>query len=135
MICVNLYLITNIYAIIYALTDVYDPHQTQLMLNEGCRLLAPAVPAFHGDELCDFGSALLAAKVGARSLAHMEYSNHEGITQMANAKVAAILCPTTCYLLRLPKPNVRGMITAGVPVVVATDFNPNAMCKFCLNQH
>lgn len=105
------------------------------MLAEGCRLLAPAAPAFHGDELCDFGSASLAAQIGARSLAHMEYSNAAGIAAMARAQVAAILCPTTCYLLRLPKPDVRGMINAGVPVVVATDFNPNAMCKSLIDQH
>lgn len=141
--------------------DVYDLQQSQRILETGkklfqqagnCRADSDSSPsshspyrgpdiAFHGDELADSGSAQLAAQLHARSISHMEYSNSTGIGQMGGldggrpGKVAAILCPTTCYLLRLPKPSVRTMIGTGVPVVIATDYNPNAMCEYEHLQH
>jgi alpha-D-ribose 1-methylphosphonate 5-triphosphate diphosphatase PhnM len=40
--------------------------------------------------------------------------------------VHAVLLPMTAHLLRLPNPPARALIDAGVPVCIATDFNPNA---------
>lgn len=71
----------------------------------------------------------MAARIGARSVSHLEFANQQSVAQMASSKVAAILCPTTCYLLRLPIPPVRSMVQSGVPVVIASDYNPNAMCE------
>lgn len=72
----------------------------------------------------------MGASLGARSVSHLEFVNSESITAMAEKKVAAILCPTTCYLLRLQCPPVRQLIDSNVPVVIASDYNPNAMCEF-----
>ena len=81
---------------------------------------------FHGDELHPVGSAELAAEVGAHAVSHCEEISAEGIQQMATHKIAAVLLPTTAYLLRLTPPPAREMIEAGVPVALGSDFNPNA---------
>lgn len=47
---------------------------------------------------------------------------------MAKAKTAAVLLPTTAYILRLPQPRARDMLEAGVIVALGSDFNPNAYC-------
>ncbi|KAJ6216492.1 hypothetical protein RDWZM_007649 [Blomia tropicalis] len=107
---------------------VYDLKQTETILKHGLKTFSGSEIAFHGDELCDLGAGVLAGQMGARSVSHLEYANQQSVAQMAKEKVAAIMCPTTCFLLRLPVPPVRSMIQSGVPVVIASDYNPNAMC-------
>lgn len=109
-------------------SGVYDTKQTETILKHAKQVMPNIQIAFHGDELCDLNSGKLAANLGSRSISHLEFTNQQSITEMARNKVAGILCPTTCYLLRLKSPLASDMIQAGVPVVIATDYNPNAMC-------
>ncbi|XP_029351315.1 putative imidazolonepropionase [Echeneis naucrates] len=83
---------------------------------------------FHGDELHPMNSAQLGAELGALAISHLEEVTDEGIKAMARAKTAAVLLPTTAYILRLPQPRARDMLEAGVIVALGSDFNPNAYC-------
>ncbi|XP_069556523.1 probable imidazolonepropionase [Brachyistius frenatus] len=83
---------------------------------------------FHGDELHPMNSAQLGAELGALAISHLEEVTDEGIAAMAEAKTAAVLLPTTAYILRLPQPRARDMLDAGVIVALGSDFNPNAYC-------
>ncbi|KAJ0056989.1 hypothetical protein NL108_000821, partial [Boleophthalmus pectinirostris] len=83
---------------------------------------------FHGDELHPMNSAQLGAELGALAISHLEEVTNEGIAAMAKAKTAAVLLPTTAYILRLPQPRARDMLKAGVIVALGSDFNPNAYC-------
>ncbi len=47
---------------------------------------------------------------------------------MAEAGTVGVLLPTTAYILRIEQPSARDLIEAGVPVALATDFNPNVPC-------
>ena len=82
---------------------------------------------FHADELSDQGGAALAAEMKAVSADHLEHISSAGICAMAAAGVVAVLLPGTAYYLDLKtRPPVREMIRAGVPVALATDFNPGS---------
>ncbi|XP_072310654.1 probable imidazolonepropionase isoform X2 [Eucyclogobius newberryi] len=83
---------------------------------------------FHGDELHPMNSAQLGAELGAQAISHLEEVTDEGIAAMAKANTAAVLLPTTAYILRLPQPRARDMLKAGVIVALGSDFNPNAYC-------
>nr|XP_057923381.1 probable imidazolonepropionase [Doryrhamphus excisus] len=83
---------------------------------------------FHGDELHPMNSAQLGAELGALAISHLEEVTDEGIAAMAKAGTAAVLLPTTAYILRLPQPRARAMLEAGVIVALGSDFNPNAYC-------
>lgn len=83
---------------------------------------------FHGDELHPMNSAQLGAELGALAISHLEEVTDEGIAAMATSKTAAVLLPTTAYILRLPQPRARDMLDAGVIVALGSDFNPNAYC-------
>nr|XP_020469288.1 probable imidazolonepropionase [Monopterus albus] len=83
---------------------------------------------FHGDELHPMNSAQLGADLGALAISHLEEVTDEGIAAMAKAKTAAVLLPTTAYILRLSQPRARDMLEAGVIVALGSDFNPNAYC-------
>lgn len=99
-------------------------------LDEAREILAAARaaglrPRLHADELSPFGGAELAAEIGAASADHLERISPSGIRAMAKAGVIAGLLPGTAFNLRLEHyPPARDLIAAGVPVALATDFNP-----------
>jgi imidazolonepropionase len=79
----------------------------------------------HADQLADDGSALLAAQLEAASADHLEYVSDEGIEALARAGTVAVLLPAARhFLMQDVIPPARRLIEAGVPVAVATDFNP-----------
>jgi len=81
----------------------------------------------HADQLADDGAASLAAELGAASADHLEYASREGIAALARAGTCGVLLPAATFFLMMDvKPPARALIEAGVPVVVATDFNPGS---------
>lgn len=81
-------------------------------------------PKLHVDQLHDGGGAALAAEVGAISADHLEYTGPAGIAALAAASVVAVTLPLASLYLRQPPLDARPYHAAGVPVAVATDFNP-----------
>jgi len=81
----------------------------------------------HADQLADDGAARLAAELGAASADHLEYASAGGIEALAAAGSCGVLLPAATFFLMMDvKPPGRKLIDAGVPVVVATDFNPGS---------
>ncbi len=104
---------------------------TAFSVDEARRILlagraAGLAPKLHADQLSAGGGAELAAEVGALSADHLECASDAGISAMARAGVVAVSLPiATLYLRQQPMP-ARKFIDAGVPVAVATDFNPGS---------
>lgn len=89
-------------------------------------------PKLHADQLAPGGGAELAGEVGAWSADHLEHVSEAGIAALAEAGVVAVSLPlATLYLAQPPIP-ARRLIEAGVPVAVATDFNPGSAPSFHL---
>ncbi|XP_057710714.1 probable imidazolonepropionase [Corythoichthys intestinalis] len=105
---------------------VFDVPSTRAILRAGKDMGLNA--NFHGDELHPMNAAQLGAELGALAVSHLEEATDEGIAAMARAKTAAVLLPTTAYILRLSQPRARAMLDAGVIVALGSDFNPNAYC-------
>ena len=81
----------------------------------------------HADQLSDLGGAALAARYGALSADHLEYTSEDGVAAMAAAGTVAVLLPGAFYFLRETKlPPIEAFRRAGVPVAVATDSNPGS---------
>ena len=93
---------------------------------------AGLAPKLHADQLTDGGGAALAAEVGALSADHLEHASDAGIAAMAAAGVVAVSLPIASLYLRQPTMPARKLIEAGVPVAVATDFNPGSAPSFHL---
>ena len=89
-------------------------------------------PKLHADQLTSCGGAELAAEVGAASADHLEQISETGIRAMASAGVVAVSLPfASLYLGVAPLP-ARRLLDAGVPVAVATDFNPGSAPSYHL---
>ena len=79
----------------------------------------------HADQLSDLSGAALAAKYGALSADHLEYTNEAGIAAMAKAGTVAVLLPGAFYALRETKlPPVETLRKHRVPIAIASDCNP-----------
>ena len=110
---------------VFCETGVFNVQQTERIFRA-----AQAVGLelrVHADELTDLGGGAMAARMKARTADHLLYVNDDGIQAMAEAGVIAVLLPGTAYFLHLQRyARARDMIAAGVPVALATDFNPGS---------
>jgi imidazolonepropionase len=87
-------------------------------------------PKLHADEIVRTGGAELAAEVGAISADHLLRSSTEGLERMGRAGVVGVLLPGTPFtLMQRDHADARAMISMGLPVALATDFNPNCMTE------
>jgi imidazolonepropionase len=81
----------------------------------------------HADQLSHSGGAQLAAELKALSADHLERIGDRDIQALKNAGTIATLLPGSVFNLGLPHyPPARKLIDAGVPVALATDFNPGS---------
>lgn len=80
----------------------------------------------HADEMHTLGGAELAAELGTASADHLLMISDEGIEALATSNVIPILLPGTAFSLRKPYAPARDMLDAGLPLALATDFNPGS---------
>lgn len=80
----------------------------------------------HADEMHTLGGAELAAELGMASADHLLMVSGQGISALAESDVMPILLPGTAFSLRKPYAPARKMLEAGLPLALATDFNPGS---------
>jgi len=101
-------------------------------LRESEKILATAQDyglksKIHADQLTASGGAELAARLGAISADHLDYITRQGIEQLQAAGTTPVLLPGAVFFLGLTRyAPARQMIDAGLPVAIATDFNPGS---------
>ncbi len=87
------------------------------------------IPKLHADQLNAIGAAELGAKHNAISVDHLEKTNENGIAALKNSETIATVLPGCSLFLNHPYAPARTMIDAGIPLAIATDFNPGSqMC-------
>ena len=86
----------------------------------------------HVDQFADGGGAALAAELNAVSADHLECVSADGIARLAQAGTVAVTLPVAALFVGRPAAPARDLIAAGVPVAVATDFNPGTAPTFHL---
>ena len=78
----------------------------------------------------------MAARLGAQTADHLEQIDEAGIRALASANVQPLLLPASVYTLGSKRfAPARAMLEAGLPIVLATDFNPGSdprrQCRLC----
>lgn len=103
---------------------VFTPEQSRRILEAGKE--HGLIPKIHADEIEPYGGAELAAEVGAISADHLLRASSQGIEQMAERDVIAVLLPGTAFFLMAEFAEARKMIDSGVAVALSTDANPGS---------
>jgi imidazolonepropionase len=103
----------------------FSRHQTARVFETAKRLGQRV--KLHADQLSDLGGAALAAKHGALSADHLEYTSEAGIEALARAGSVAVLLPGAFYFLRETRlPPISALRSHHVPIALATDHNPGS---------
>jgi imidazolonepropionase len=101
----------------------FSPDQIAKVFDKARALGIPV--KLHADQLSDLDGAALAARYGALSADHLEYTSDAGAAAMAKSGTVAVILPGAYYFIReTRKPPIDAFRKHGVAMAVATDNNP-----------
>ncbi len=100
-------------------------------------------PKVHAEQLSNYGGVLAGVEVGAISVDHLEFVGAKEIEALLNSITMPTILPGAAFFLSLPNPPARQMIDAGLPLAIASDYNPgsspsgnmNFMISLCCIQY
>jgi imidazolonepropionase len=84
------------------------------------------IPKIHANELDFSGGVQTGVKYNALSVDHLESSGDDEINALIGSETIPTLLPGAAFFLGLNDPPVRKMINAGLPVALASDYNPGS---------
>ena len=117
------------YCDVFCETGVFTAEESRRILE--CGKENGLIPKIHADEIDPIGGSQLAGEIGAVSAEHLIVCPDAGIDSMAQGGTIACLLPATSFYLNSTYAPARKMIEKGVPVALASDYNPGS-CP-CLN--
>jgi len=80
----------------------------------------------HANELANSGGVQVAVKYNALSVDHLEFIDDEEITTLMDSETMPTILPGAAFFLNMKLSPVRKMINAGLPVAMASDYNPGS---------
>jgi imidazolonepropionase len=83
-------------------------------------------PKIHANELDFSGGIQVGVKHNALSVDHLECTGDEEINLLLKSETMPTLLPGTAFFLKIHYPPARNMIDAGLPVALASDYNPGS---------
>ncbi len=81
-------------------------------------------PKIHANEMAVSGGVQVGVKYGAISVDHLEQMGQAEIESLKGSETMPTVLPGCAFFLNLPLSPARDMINAGLPVAMASDFNP-----------
>lgn len=102
----------------------FTVEDTDRMLNAGMKYGLRA--KIHANELDYSGGVQVGVKYNAISVDHLECMGEEEIACLLESETMPTVLPGAAFFLNLPYSPVRKMIQAGLPVALASDYNPGS---------
>lgn len=102
----------------------FTPEETSRILEAGEKYGLRA--KIHGEELAPSGGVEVAVKHAALSVDHLESMTDEDIEMLRSSDTIPTALPGTSFFLNMPFAPARKMISAGLPVAIASDYNPGS---------
>ena len=84
------------------------------------------IPKIHVNQFNAIGGVQTGVNWKALSVDHLEVMRPEDIEVLKNSETMPVALPSCSYFLSIPYTPARAMITAGLPLALATDFNPGS---------
>jgi len=112
------------YIDVFCETGFFTPDETERIVEEGKRF--GMKPRIHANQLHRSGGVQVGVKTGAISVDHLENTGNEEIIALKSSHVIPTALPGAAFFLGLPFPPARQIIDAGLPLAIASDFNPGS---------
>ncbi len=102
----------------------FSQEETERIVTEGRKFSMK--PRIHANQLHRSGGVQAGVNTGALSVDHLENIGDEEIEYLKNSAVMPTALPGAAFFLGLPFPPARKMIEAGLPLAIASDYNPGS---------
>jgi imidazolonepropionase len=102
----------------------FTVEETEQILMAGIKY--GLTPKIHANEIGRSGGVQIGVKYNALSVDHLEHSGADEIKVLLDSETMPTLLPGSALFLGLPDPPARKMIDAGLPVALASDYNPGS---------
>jgi imidazolonepropionase len=102
----------------------FTVEETERILMQGMKY--GLRPKIHANELDFSGGIQVGVKYNALSVDHLEYTGDEEIVCLLNSETMPTFLPGAAFFLGMIYGPVRKMIDAGLPIALASDYNPGS---------
>ncbi len=102
----------------------FTVEDTDRILNAGMKY--GLRPKIHANELDYSGGIQVGVKYNSLSVDHLEYTGDAEIAALLGSETMPTILPGAAFFLNMPYAPARNMIDAGLPVAMASDFNPGS---------
>jgi imidazolonepropionase len=109
---------------IFCETGYFSVADTQQILDAGKK--HGLVGKIHVNQFTAIGGIQVGIENNVRSVDHLEEMRSEDIEALKNTKTMPVALPSCSYFLSIPYTPARKMIDAGLPLALATDYNPGS---------
>jgi len=109
---------------IFCETGYFSVEDTQRLLKAGQKF--GLIPKIHVNQFTAIGGVQAAIKFKALSVDHLEEMRDEDIEALKATKTMPVALPSCSYFLSIPYTPARKMIDAGLPLALASDYNPGS---------
>ncbi|MDB4533315.1 imidazolonepropionase [Vicingaceae bacterium] len=112
------------YIDVFCETNYYTPEETDRVLQAGIAI--GLTPKIHVNQFTSIGGIQAGIKNNALSVDHLEVMEEQDIQDLIKSDVMPTLLPSCSFFLGIPYAPARRLIDSGLPVCLATDFNPGS---------
>lgn len=112
------------YIDVFCENGYFDADDTARILETGARYGLKG--KVHAEQMSHSFGIQTGVKCGAISVDHLEYCNNDDISALAKSHTIPTILPGAAYFLSLPNPPARNMLDNGLPMAIASDYNPGS---------
>ncbi len=102
----------------------FNVDETERIVEEGKKF--GMKPRIHANQLHNSGGVQVGVKTGALSVDHLENIGDEEINLLRKSRTMPTALPCAAFFLNLPMTPARKMIDEGLPLAIASDYNPGS---------
>ncbi len=102
----------------------FSPEETEQVVERGKEF--GMIPRIHANQLHRSGGVQVGVKTGAISVDHLESIGQEEIELLKGTTTMPTALPGAAFFLDLPFPPARQMMNEGLPLAIASDYNPGS---------
>ena len=103
-------------------TGYFSVEETEKIMEAGKKY--GLLPKIHVNQFTAIGGIKACAKFNALSVDHLEIVTDDDMEALKNSDTMPVALPLCSYFISIPYTPARKMINAGLPLALATDFNP-----------